>query len=583
MSFRGKDIKITILCLIVFLLSCAPKRHAEMGKVHFIDNRKTLNWELSKLSAAAYEFVVKGSLFEQRGMIPEAVYSYKRAVDENDRSPFLRTRLAMVLLKQGEIEGAELQVNRAISIDDKYLDAYSILGKIFIIKSDFKQAIENFEKIIELDNKKEDANLDLCNVYLEQKKYDTAVKTLGKLIKVNPSNALAYYYLGRTYSEINKLDRAKHNYKKVIEIKPLFVSAYKAVGLIEEFQGNYKEAVRYFKKALDLEIGNDNLRGHIAQIYIELEDYIAAFTELKVLSENNPENVSLKIKMGLVLLKLSRLKEAISLFNTVLKKQPESERVRYYLAGTYFQKKKYDLAMEHFSKISAQSELYPDSRLNIAFILNRKGETDRAKEVLRKAILMWPKSAELYITLATFYETDKKLDDSERVLKQALKEIPNNEEVYLRLGNIYDKQGKKEDGLKLVNKVLEINPENPSALNYIAYTYAENNEKLDEALTLVSNALKLKPGDGYIMDTMGWIYFKRGDYKKSLKVLNEALKIVESEPVIFEHLGDVYNKLGNRNGALKMYQKAVELFEEDKDIERIKNKLRKFVNEKKQR
>ena len=304
---------------------------------------------MSLLNKEAYKFVVEASTYEIKGMIPEAVYNYKRAVDEDDSSSFLRTRLALVLLKQGEIESATKQITKAIALDKNYTDAYSILGKVFLVKGDFEGAVKQFEKIIKIKpSKKRMPYLDICNVYLEVKKYDKAIGILKKLIVVNPSNAFAYYYLGRTYSEMNKLDKAKKNYKKVIDIKPLFVSPYKAVGLIEEFQGHYAEAIKYFKKALDIEIGNDNLRGHIAQIYIEMKEYESALIELKVLSENNQKNLSLKVKMGLVLLKLQKLNEAIVLFKKVVKKEPTSDRVLYYLGGAYFQKKKLKSALNVF-------------------------------------------------------------------------------------------------------------------------------------------------------------------------------------------------------------------------------------------
>lgn len=583
MDFMRFDTIIKALIIPVAILAisgCASRSlNSDMGKVHFIENRKALKWELGDLKGKAYRFVVEGSLLEQRGLIDRAVYNYKRAVDEDDRSPFLRTRLALVLLKQGEIDAATAQINKAISIDENYIDAYSILGKIYLVKADFESAIKSFNKIISVDKKSEDAYLDLCNVYLDRKNYDEAIRILRRLIKVNPSNALAYYYLGRTYSEINRLEKAKEYYKKVIDLKPLFVSAYKAVGLIEEFQGNYPEAVKYFKKALELEIGNDNLRGHIAQIYIEMEDYESAYVELKVLSENNPENVNLKVKMGLVLLKLNRLPEAVVLFTGVLKKHSPSDKVRYYLAGTYFQMQDFENAMQQFSKISNRSDLYQDAQLNIAFMLNKSGKSGKAKQILKNAITNSPKSPELYVTLSTILESEKKFKEAEALIKEALLHNKNNEQLLLRMATILDRQDKKASGLEYVNRVLKQNPDNPNALNYIAYSYAEDGVKLDDALKLVMAALKQKPDDGYILDTLGWIYFKQGRLKLALETLKKANDKVGNEPVILEHLGDVYGKLGNRNRSMEMYNRAIENSTDAGDIERIKNKLRKYADD----
>jgi len=180
------------------------------------------------------------------------------------------------------------------------------------------------------------------------------------------------------------------------------------------------------------------------------------------------------------------------------------------------------------------------------------------------------------------FEQEKKYEKAIDILKKGVENNSENEDMTLHLASLYDKIDKSEDGFKLIAEILKKNPENPHAMNYVAYYYAEKGIKLEKALTLAKNALKLRPKDAYITDTLGWIHFKMGKLDQALEILITALTLVKDEPVIIEHAGDIYSQMGNRNKALEMYQKAVEFFEDSKDIERVKDKIRKYIVDDKQ-
>jgi Flp pilus assembly protein TadD len=108
-----------------------------------------------------------------------------------------------------------------------------------------------------------------------------------------------------------------------------------------------------------------------------------------------------------------------------------------------------------------------------------------------------------------------------------------------------------------MRRVIALDPRNANALNYLGYTYADLGTNLDEAERLIAEALKIKPDDGYITDSLGWVYYKKGDYPRALKYLKRATELVPDDPVIMEHLGDAYLKLNDRANALAAYQKAM--------------------------
>jgi Tfp pilus assembly protein PilF len=166
------------------------------------------------------------------------------------------------------------------------------------------------------------------------------------------------------------------------------------------------------------------------------------------------------------------------------------------------------------------------------------------------------------------------LEEAQSHLQQALVKDPDNPRYHFRLGVVYDKQKKKEASIEAMRRVIALDPQNASALNYLGYTYADLGQNLDEAEQLILEALKYKPNDGFITDSLGWVYYKKGDYPKALHYLKKAAEIVPDDPVILEHVGDAYIKLNDKTNALKYYQKSMTLRtkEKDKDPEKVKEK-----------
>jgi tetratricopeptide (TPR) repeat protein len=106
----------------------------------------------------------------------------------------------------------------------------------------------------------------------------------------------------------------------------------------------------------------------------------------------------------------------------------------------------------------------------------------------------------------------------------------------------------------------------------LGYTFADLGRNLDEAERLVQEAMKHKPNDGYITDSLGWVYYKQGQYDKAVHFLLEAVRLVPDDPVILEHLGDAYLKLNDHQNALKYYRRGLE--KKDSDRSGLEQKIR---------
>jgi len=120
-----------------------------------------------------------------------------------------------------------------------------------------------------------------------------------------------------------------------------------------------------------------------------------------------------------------------------------------------------------------------------------------------------------------------------------------------------DQLGRQSDAIETMRRVISLNPSHADALNYLAYTWAERRENLTEALTLAEKADALKPNQGYILDTVAWVYYQMGQPQKALPLLERAVSLSSRDPVVLDHLGDVLVSLDRPEEAMEAYRQAL--------------------------
>ena len=122
---------------------------------------------------------------------------------------------------------------------------------------------------------------------------------------------------------------------------------------------------------------------------------------------------------------------------------------------------------------------------------------------------------------------------------------------------------------------IELSPEQPLTLNYLGYSWIDSGKNIDEARKLISKAVKLRPNDGYFVDSLGWAYYRMGEYEKAVMELEKAVSLVPNDPIINDHLGDAMWRAGYKNEAVFQWNRALIYKPEDELKEKIKFKLKK--------
>ena len=266
----------------------------------------------------------------------------------------------------------------------------------------------------------------------------------------------------------------------------------------------------------------------------------------------NPGDLEARRKIGLIHLERKDYSAAISVFKSLIESAPELDEVRFYLGTAYEQQGEMTQALPHFEAVSENAEIYNDALMHRAFILHKLQRLDEATELLEARLTRADVSPEIYLYLASLYELNGQGEQVVETLRKTRERFIDNAEVAYRLGLLFERYQQAETALAEMRRAIDLDPNHAEALNYLAYYYAERRENLDEALLFAKRALALK-AEAHILDTLGWVYFVRGDFDSARKFLAQAVEKAGDDPIVLEHYGDALQ-------AKKAYKEAVVIY-----------------------
>jgi Flp pilus assembly protein TadD len=194
---------------------------------------------------------------------------------------------------------------------------------------------------------------------------------------------------------------------------------------------------------------------------------------------------------------------------------------------------------------------------------------------MRLAVALRPEAVELRVYLAELTQRSGDLAGAIRIMEKLIRDNPGRAaDLRYRLGVIYGAAGREEQALKVMTDVLEgEGKDDPRILNYVGYTWADRGVRLAEAERMIRRAIALVPEDGAIVDSLGWVLYKRGlemrkggeeqsarsSIEAGLVELERASRLDPGDPTIMNHLGHVYRSLARLSQALGIYRQVLEL------------------------
>ena len=563
---KSRLLRLTVLVIVcLFYTSCTLYKIIAPDDEQPVDQLKTEN---------RYYNYIEAQLHIKKNNLDKAIYYLNKTIESEPEDLYLQKELAILYLLQKDNLKA---LNIAKNIIDKNPDDIESLIMYGRIKQSLKQiddAKEAYEKVIANDPAQEKIYLILGDIYMEEGDLGKALKIYKQLIDKYPEFYAGYFFVGKIYAEQGKTVDAEKEFKKALDLEPDLEEARFELIKLYESLGKKQKTIEIYNEILERNSNNIRAALELGLFYYKngmIKDSDKLLDELAAKSLSDPEVIR---KVAQIYLDEKKYDDAIIVLERMLKSLPDSSSIHYAAGIAYNGINDKEMAIVHFKQVQPDSKFYQSAVIQISLLYRDQGKIGEAINFLENLIKSVPDKPELMLYLGSFYEENEEFYKAERVLKRAIEIDPKNTELHFRLGVVYDKWNKKEASIESMKTVISLDPQNANALNYIGYTYAELGINLDEAERLIKEALKYMPDDGYITDSLGWVYYKKGLYKEALKFLKKAVNLVPDDPTILEHMGDTYLKINDKKKALMFYERS--LLNREKDKAGIEKKIQEL-------
>ena len=517
---------------------------------------------LSAERSLALQHFINASIYEQKGEYAQAVLEYqdalryeenhaiyfglsknysalgkhalaldagKKAVERSPENLTYRRNLAQALTAALQPEGAAEQYEVIIARDSAAADAWYALGRIYQGRHPLRAA-ETYEAMIERFGPDWNILLQLAELYSNMGRHDQAAAALERMVELDPGNQPLRKSLGDSYVR----------------------------------SGDYERALAIFSTLVELDPENLEYIAEKAGVHLLQEDYLAAQQEFeKILGQ---DSVAIEAKLRIGELYFRRIEEdstvlpmAREVFLRICNSHPEDWRPYWFLGAISAIAGDDSASIRNFTRVTELASWNSDGWVYLSSVFMGNDSFEEMATVLESALRVLPDDYRINFFLGVAYNRLGRNLEAVRVLEHARGIDPQDVDAAAQLALVYDTIGRHEEADSLYEEALRLDPDNHLVLNNYAYSLAERGMGLTRALSMVQKALESQPENASYLDTIGWVYFKLGNYEEARQYVQAAIDQGEVNAVVYEHLGDIYYRLEQPDRAREHWNMALEL------------------------
>lgn len=273
----------------------------------------------------------------------------------------------------------------------------------------------------------------------------------------------------------------------------------------------------------------------------------------------------------------SALDTSLVFARMALMQQPDFPYAWLMIGDILLNQERFADAAEVYRSIPADSPIYYPVRLRLAEALANLERQDEALALLRDLAKDYPRAAEAPVARGDLLRRQEKWDAAAAAYREGITRLgelePRHWTLLYSLGVALERGGRWDEAEQAFLDALDLQPDQPLVLNYLGYSWIDRGENLEKGKALIETAVRQRPTDGYIVDSLGWAHYLLGDYEQAVKDLERAVELTPADPTINDHLGDAYWRVGRTLEARFQWQRALSLDPEEEMVEAIRDKL----------
>ncbi|MBT8341173.1 MAG: tetratricopeptide repeat protein [Desulfatitalea sp.] len=545
-----------------------------------------------------YAWLIQSSALIALNKNAEASKVLEKIIEDDPADIQSRIVVANAYLQQKKIERAEAILRKGLDFKDDDAKLRLALGELCLKTKRVKEAVEILQKGLSPDsNTTETGRIDIQNalarIYLAARDYPAAKQYARGVLDLDPENIQALVTRGKTFAASGDARGATIDFHRVLEARPNDPAVYLLLADAYNRNRQTAQAREILRRGLDAAPDNAELHMAMYRVCLGAKDYKKAETHLRTIVEKNAKAIAAQAELGDFYLVLNDEAAAGREFSEIMLKAPRSDLGYSRLARLYARQGEREKAIaqlktgiamvENNQALTTQlaSLFIADKRYDEAAALcdERLKKNDReafahnlkgivytrmknykaAQTFFEKATEidpMWPNPGN---NLAVLYLLQEKKEQAVKHFEAALDRNPKNPTAYLALGRLYEEKGKFDAAIENYEKAVKQVSGFWAAANRLAFLLADqatSSEMLERAEKIAAAAFHMKPGHASIIDTLGWIQYKKGDADQALQLYEQLIVALPEDPVVNYHMGMVLEKTGDTEEAMKKLKVA---------------------------
>ena len=554
------NFKILGLLLPFGIVACAqiPAKNDvdELGRSAKQAEIRLANLPKQELTAPILFDYLVGEVAWQRGYPEIAVKNYLKLA-EKTHDHRIAQRATEIALNVRHPYAAEKAVSMWTEFDPESGSANQTAAALLINMGKLDKARPYLEKLMDSEGTMVDNAFMQLNTLLSRHADKIAVyKLVHHLAEPYPKTPEARFAVSQSAWFAAQFDVALSEMEQALALRPDWETAAIYKGQILR-RNNYADAIEFYQNFINKYPKANDTRVAFIRMLMEENNFDQAREQRELLLKNNPSDSDVALAVGLLSMDLNDLDVAETNLTTAIDLgYKDTSLIYFHLAQIYDESQRIELAKDAYLKVTSGGQFLP-AQIQYAVLLARQGNLKDAQFHIQQL----PVANELQVAHLILAEAQLLRESGEHqevfdLLSRGLEKLPDSPEILYDHALAADKVGKFKTLEQNLQKLIQLKPDHAHAYNALGYSLAERGERLPEALKLIKKAVELSPGDAFIMDSLGWIYYRMGNIQDGLSYLNQAYA-ARPDPEIAAHLGEVLWVQGAENDAKRIWQSAL--------------------------
>lgn len=485
--------------------------------------------------------------YQQIGDLPNATYYGKQAVELEPDNKWFRLKLVEIYRQAGRNQATLEELEETLNYHPRASDVLAELAETYASYGEFLKSNKAYNRLLQLTGESINIRLQKLKNFNRLGIRDSAITELQKIRELDPDNLATMQTLSNYYLEMNNSGEAKSMLNKALQRNPRDPKTLIMLADIYANESKWDSVGTMLTSVVTDPIINPEAKLTVAQYLVSQ-------------NKQHPENKALQ----------QATSELIEKFTA---QEPQFARAHALAADYFSQTNQNEQALK---AITRTTELMPSNdeawRQRLQLLLGQ-GRYEEAIAIGPEAEKNVPQDPFILYFWGSAYLAEQQHEPAVEKL-EAASGLPARRQlksaILTSLGDAHSRLDNWNRAFDAYEQALSLNPDNDLVLNNYAYFLSLQQKELDKAEEMAQRANRISPGNASYLDTIGWIYYQKGEYDKALKYIRESIDTGEASAEVMEHYGDVLDKLNKPEEAREWWEKA---YREDSTRTQLKEKI----------